>query len=195
MSNEDVQKVCTFYMRCVRTMARVRWQQHIRNEVVLTRVGIKDPKTLLCQRVLEWTGHVRRMELDRLPRQIMCGRPTDGQKKEGGQTLAYLTVVDRMVKQHMPGLQGWWSSAADKETWNGLVFEGKKTKRRKSPKRRNSPIVDKSESEESVAKPQGTKCPNCGNTFRTPQGRALHQRRAKCTAETKAAPPMYSALI
>eukprot|EP01068_Selenidium_serpulae_P019254 Selendium_serpulae@DN6517_c2_g1_i11.p1 len=152
MSNEDVQKVCTFYMRCVRTMARVRWQQHIRNEVVLTRVGIKDPKTLLRQRVLEWTGHVRRMELDRLPRQIMCGRPTDGQKKEGGQTLAYLSVVDRMVRQHMPGLQGWWSSAADKETWNGLVFEGKKTKRRKSPKRRNSPIVDKSESEESVAK-------------------------------------------
>eukprot|EP01068_Selenidium_serpulae_P019256 Selendium_serpulae@DN6517_c2_g1_i16.p3 len=44
MSNEDVQKVCTFYMRCVRTMARVRWQQHIRDEEVLVPVGIKDSK-------------------------------------------------------------------------------------------------------------------------------------------------------
>ena len=61
---EDMRRLSTFDNRCLRSIARVWWQQRISNDEVRRRVlgeRGKDIRTLISDQSLRWLGHVLRM--------------------------------------------------------------------------------------------------------------------------------------
>eukprot|EP01068_Selenidium_serpulae_P019217 Selendium_serpulae@DN6513_c3_g2_i1.p1 len=154
----------------------------------LERTGLTAPEILLKGRVLEWVGHVRRMDSSRLPNQLMCGRPVGGKRIQGGQKLGYLEVVNRMAPK-ISGQQVWWTACLDRDKWNNLVFGNKTRRRRRSPKRRPDTTED-DEREEQPKEDETARdrtCPLCRKVYRSPQGLSLHLRSCRLKEQKKQA--------
>ena len=63
----------TFHLRCLQRMLGIKWQDRIPNTVVLEQTGLPSIFTPLSQRRLRCLGHVRRMEDDRIPKDLLYG--------------------------------------------------------------------------------------------------------------------------
>ncbi|TNN07625.1 Retrovirus-related Pol polyprotein from type-2 retrotransposable element R2DM, partial [Schistosoma japonicum] len=86
---EDIRRLLVFDHRCLRSIARVSWDNRVSNAVVRKRVLGKDGKSIyeaLKLHQLRWLGHVLRMSNYRMPRRAMfCGVGISWRKARGGQ--------------------------------------------------------------------------------------------------------------
>ena len=57
----------------IRAILRIRWSDLVTNNEVLQRAEIPSIEAMLLSRQLTWTGHVVRMNADRLPKAVLCG--------------------------------------------------------------------------------------------------------------------------
>ncbi|GAB1611165.1 uncharacterized protein LOC115228424, partial [Argonauta hians] len=85
----------TFHMRSLRRLLGITWQDHVPNEDVLSRVGLKSMFAMLTQRRLRWLGHVCRMEDGRIPKEVLYGEIAAGPRPVGRPTLRYKDVCKR----------------------------------------------------------------------------------------------------
>jgi hypothetical protein len=86
---EDVQRLTVFDHRCLRSIARVWWEQRVSNDEVRRRVfGIGSQSHpigyALKKKQLRWLGHVLRMPQHRLPRRALQARATSTWKRRPG---------------------------------------------------------------------------------------------------------------
>ena len=65
----QVHSLDQFHMRCLRTIAKIKWQDMIPNTVVLAMCGIDGIESFLHRVHLRWFGHILRMPNNRLWRQ------------------------------------------------------------------------------------------------------------------------------
>ncbi|BHF73173.1 hypothetical protein SprV_0401625000 [Sparganum proliferum] len=63
---------------CLRRILRVNWQDRIPDTDVLERTGILSIYTMLRQMQLRWSGHLVRMDDERLPKRLFCGDVATG---------------------------------------------------------------------------------------------------------------------
>ena len=54
---------------------------------------------MIAQKQLRWTGHVIRMNEDRLPRQILYGQLQQGHRRQGGPMKRYKDQVKATLKK------------------------------------------------------------------------------------------------
>jgi hypothetical protein len=93
---EDVQKLSVFDNRCLRTVAKVRWDEGVSNAEVHRRVfrNARDCRPIafvINLHRLRWLGHVLRMQRNRLPYRTIFAEPAPGWKKPtGGQHMTWL---------------------------------------------------------------------------------------------------------
>ena len=104
LRTEDVRRLSTFDHRCLRSIARVWWQQHVSNESVRQRVlgtmGSQPLSEVISLHQLRWLGHVLRMPAHRLPRQALYAEPGLGWKKAcGGQTLTWRRTMKALTSR------------------------------------------------------------------------------------------------
>jgi hypothetical protein len=111
---EDVRQVSVFDHRCLRSIARVRWDTRVSNAEVRRRVlGVRglSVECLINLYRLRWLGHVLRMPGDRLPRRSMLASAHDSWRKSaGGQTMTWqrsmkslTTGLSRIGTVRLPG--------------------------------------------------------------------------------------------
>ncbi|BHF75643.1 hypothetical protein SprV_0501873900 [Sparganum proliferum] len=186
-----------FHLSCLRRILRLNWQDRIPDTEVLERTGILSIYTMLRQMQLRWSGHLVRMDDERLPKRLFYGDVATGSRRQGGQIRRYKDTLKSPLKRLQINPTNWEELALDRPTWRRTVKTGAaiyeanriaaakvKCEARKSQLRpvRN---VD--------AQPLPT-CPRCQRTFRA-RIRLVGHLRINCasrTASTIVAPPASS---
>jgi len=76
-------------MRCLRRIAHVKWQDKKPNTEVLELCNITGIEALLIKAQFQWTGHVIRMDNNRMPKTIFFSELANGARSCGGQRKRY----------------------------------------------------------------------------------------------------------
>ncbi|BHF63715.1 hypothetical protein SprV_0200670900 [Sparganum proliferum] len=155
-----------FHLSCLRRILRVNWQDRIPDTDVLERTGILSIYTMLRQMQLRWSGHLVRMDDERLPNRLFYGDVATGSRRQGGQIRRYKDTLKSSLKP------------------NRIAAAKVKREDRKS---QVLPVRN------ADAQPLPT-CPRCQRTFRARIGLVGHLRIncASRTAPTIVPPPASS---
>nr|VZI50553.1 unnamed protein product [Spirometra erinaceieuropaei] len=164
---------------------------------VLERTGILSIYSMLRQMQLRWSGHLVRMDDERLPKRLFYGDIATGSRRQGGQIRRYKDTLKFSLKRLQINPTNWEDFARDRPTWRRTVKTGvaiyeanriaaakAKCEARKSQLR---PVRT------AAAQPLST-CPRCHRTFRNRIGLVGHLR-TNCASRTAPAivpPPAYS---
>nr|VZI43074.1 unnamed protein product [Spirometra erinaceieuropaei] len=78
-----------FHLGCLRRILRLNWQDRIPDTDVLEWTGILSIYTMLRQMQLRWSGHLVRMDDERLPKRLFYGDVATGSRRQCGQIRRY----------------------------------------------------------------------------------------------------------
>ncbi len=62
-----------FHHRSRRSIMKIRWQDKVTNQEVLDRAGSASIESMILKMQLQWSGHVIRMDPQRMPKQVFFG--------------------------------------------------------------------------------------------------------------------------
>ncbi|BHF74281.1 hypothetical protein SprV_0401736600 [Sparganum proliferum] len=88
-----------FHLSRLRRILRVSWQDRIPDTDVLERTGILSIYTMLRQMQLRWSGHLVRMDDERLPKRLSYEDVATGSRRQGGQIRRYKDTLKSSLKR------------------------------------------------------------------------------------------------
>nr|VZI27973.1 unnamed protein product [Spirometra erinaceieuropaei] len=175
-----------FHLSSLRRILRLNWQDGIPETDVLERTGMLSIYSMLRQMQLRCSGHLVRMDDERLPKRLFYGDVAAGSRRQGGQIRRYKDTLKSSLKRLQINPTNWEELACDRPTWRRTVRTGAaiyeddriaaaKVKReaRKSQLR---PVRN------AAAQPLPT-CPRCQRILRTRIGLVGHLR-INCASRT-----------
>nr|VZI17343.1 unnamed protein product [Spirometra erinaceieuropaei] len=109
---------------CLRRILRLNWQDRIPDMEVLERTGILSIYAILRQRQLRWSGHLVRMDYERLPKRLFYGDVATGSRRQGGQIRRYKDTLKSSLKRLQINPTNWEELARDRPTWRRTVKTG-----------------------------------------------------------------------
>ncbi|BHF59645.1 hypothetical protein SprV_0100260600 [Sparganum proliferum] len=186
-----------FHLSCLRRILRLNWQYRIPDTDVLERTGILSIYTILRQMQLRWSGHLVRIDDERLPKRLFYGDVATGSRRQGGQIRHYKDTLKSSLKRLQINPTNWEELAFDRPTWRrtvktgAAIYEANRIAaakvKREARKSQLRPVRN------ADAQPLPT-CPRCQRTFRARIGLVGHLRIncASRTASTIVAPPSSS---
>nr|VZI38073.1 unnamed protein product [Spirometra erinaceieuropaei] len=186
-----------FHLSCLRRILRLNWQDRIPETDVLERMGILSIYTILRQLQLRWSGHLVRMDDQRLPKRLFYGDVAKGSRRQGGQIRRYKDTLKSSLKRLQINPTNWEEIANDRPTWRwavkigAAIYEANRIAaakvKREARKSQVRPVRN------AAAQPVPT-CPRCQRTFRARIGLVGHLRIncASRTAPTIVPPPASS---
>ena len=110
-----------FYMRYLRRILDIKWQDHIPNSNILTRTGVPSMYCPQGQRRLRWLGHVRRMEDGRIPKDVFYGQLASGSRRVGRSALRFKGTCKRGMKACKIDTDTWEDAAGERAHWRQKV--------------------------------------------------------------------------
>ena len=148
---------------------KISWSDYVSNVEVVNRAGMDSIEAALVTSQLRWTGHVLRMNEERIPKQLLYCELENGKRNVGGQKLRYKDVIKRHLKSADINVDTWETLAADRNEWRSTLHSGKQTIQRK--------FVDASDQRHYRRHNPGVNpCSICGKMFHTIRGVLQHQR-------------------
>nr|VZI35129.1 unnamed protein product [Spirometra erinaceieuropaei] len=186
-----------FHLSCLRRILRLKWQDRILDTDVLERTGILSIYAILRQIQLRWSGHLVRMDDERLPKRLFYGDVATGSRRQGGQIRRYKDTLKSSLKCLQIHPTNWEELALDRPTWmrtvktGAVIYESNRIAaakaKREAHKSQFRPVSN------AAAQPLPT-CPRCQRTFRARIGLVGHLRIncASRTAPTIVPPPASS---
>jgi transcription termination factor 2 len=170
-----IKKLEQFHNRSLRSIMRIRWQDHITNQAVLDRANSTSIEARILKAQLRWTGHVIRMEEHRMPRQLLYGELAAGRRNQGRPKKRFKDNLKANLL--WTGLQPRQleDAASDRTTWRARIraavtsFEEERRqrlaaareRRHRSPQASNAPAVP---------------CPTCNRMCASGFGLRSHMR-------------------
>ena len=119
MTQQDIWKLKTFQMRCLRDILGVtRWNM-LRNTEILERTEELPVEDQLRQRRLQWLGHIWRMPDNCIQKQVLKCRPSGRRRPPGGAPLRWCDVVNR----DFSGVTDWQELIMDRSGWCGAIHQ------------------------------------------------------------------------
>ena len=106
--------------------------------------------SLLKERRLRWLGHVRRIEDGRIPKDLLYGELTIGQRSQGRPQQYFRNVCKRDLRDCEIDVQEWEALAEDRDEWRLSVKTGIVNSRR-----------DEAEEKRQRRKERTTDCQSC----------------------------------
>nr|VZI20805.1 unnamed protein product [Spirometra erinaceieuropaei] len=175
-----------FHFCCLRRILRLNWQDRIPDTDVLERTGILSIYTMLRQMQLRCSGHLVRMDDERLPKRLFYGDVARGFRRQGGQIRRYRDTLKSSLKRLQINPTYWEELAHDRPTWRrtvrtgAAIYEANRIAaakaKREARKSQLRPVRN------ADAQPLPT-CPRCQRTSRTRIG-AVGHLRINCTSRT-----------
>nr|VZH96997.1 unnamed protein product [Spirometra erinaceieuropaei] len=105
-----------FHLSCLRRILRQKWQDRILGTDVLGRTGILSIYAILRQIQLRWSGHLVRMDNERLPKRLFYGDVVTGSRRQGGQIRRYKDTLKSSLKRLQINPTNWEELALDRPT-------------------------------------------------------------------------------
>ena len=96
------------------------------NQEVLRRSTLSGIEALVMTAQLRWSGHVMRLEDDRLPKQIFCSELAVGKRQPGGQKKRYKDTLKCSLKVCSIPPSKWTELASNRTSWRAAVHSGVK---------------------------------------------------------------------
>lgn len=124
--SKQEKRLCTFYMRNLRKLLNIKWQDKVTNTEVLARAGLPSMPELLRKSRLRWLGHVNRMAPERLPRQVLYGELATGTRAVGRPKLRYKDVCKATLKDFHIEINSWQNISLDRNLWRHATHNGMK---------------------------------------------------------------------
>ena len=119
-----IRKLDQYHMRCLRSIAGIRWQDKVPNTEVLDRCQISGIEAILLHTQLRWAGHLRRMPDNRLPKAVFYGQLASGERSRGRPLKRYKDCLKANLLDCRIDPSTWESSASDRSLWRTLCYEG-----------------------------------------------------------------------
>nr|VZI00205.1 unnamed protein product [Spirometra erinaceieuropaei] len=113
-----------FHLSCLRRILRLKWQDRIPDTDVLERTGILSIYAILRQIQLRWSGHLVRMDDERLPKRLFYGDVATGSRRQGGPIRRYKDTLKSSLKCLQINPTNWEELALDRPTWRRTVKTG-----------------------------------------------------------------------
>nr|VZI32078.1 unnamed protein product [Spirometra erinaceieuropaei] len=113
-----------FHFSGPRRILRLKWQDRIPDTDVLERTGIFSIYAILRQMQLRWSGHLVRMDDERLPKRLFYGDVATGSRHQGGQIRRYKDTLKSSLKRLQINPTNWEELALDRPTWRRTVKAG-----------------------------------------------------------------------
>nr|VZI19879.1 unnamed protein product [Spirometra erinaceieuropaei] len=110
-----------FHLSCLRRILKLNWQNRIPDTDVLERTGILSIYAMLRQIQLRWSGHLVRMDDERLPKRLFYGDVATGSRRQGGQIRRYKDTLKSYLKRLQINPTNWEELALDRLTWRRKV--------------------------------------------------------------------------
>nr|VZI28115.1 unnamed protein product [Spirometra erinaceieuropaei] len=183
-----------FHLSCLRRILRLNWQDRIPDTDVLERTGILSIYSMLRQMQLRWSGHLVRMDDERLPKRLFYGDVATGSRRQGGPLRRNKDTLKSSLKLLQINPTNWEELARDRPTWRRTVKAGATIHeanriaaakaKREARKSQLRPVRN------AASQPLPT-CPRCQRAFRARIGLVGHLRTncASRTAPTIVPPP------
>ena len=73
----------------------IKWQDNVTNNEMLQSAIMDDIEAMLMRAQLRWVGHVQRMSVDRMPKQIFYSELSSGARSRGWQRKRYKDTVKK----------------------------------------------------------------------------------------------------
>ena len=145
------------------------------NQEVLRRAALPGIEALIMQSQLRWSGHVMRMEDNRLPKQLFCSELVRGTRKQGCQINRYKDSLKQSMRACNIPVTGWEALAANRTAWRQCTVSGV----RSFEEQRLDQLDAKRQARKnrSVNLSAGVACPVCGRICASEFGLRSHQRR------------------
>nr|VZI16279.1 unnamed protein product [Spirometra erinaceieuropaei] len=186
-----------FNLSCLRRILRLNWQDRIPDTDVLERTGILSIYATLRQILLSWSGHLVRMDDERLPKRLFYGDVATGSRRQGGQIRRYKGTLKSSLKRLQINPTNWEELALDRLTWRGTVKTGAaiyEANRIATAKAKREARKSQLRPVRNAAAQPLPACPQCQRTFRARIGLVGHLRTncASRTAPNIVPPPASS---
>nr|VZI16230.1 unnamed protein product [Spirometra erinaceieuropaei] len=189
-----------FHLSCLRRILRLNWQDRIPDTEVLERTGILSIYAILRQMQLRWSGHLVRMDDERLPKRLFYGDVATGSRRQGGQIRRYKDTLKSSLKRLQINPTNWEELARDRPTWRRTVKTGAaiyEANRIAAAKAKREARKSQLRPVRNAAEQPLPTCPRCQRTFRARIGLVGHLR-TNCTSGTAPAivpPPASSSSL
>nr|VZH96743.1 unnamed protein product [Spirometra erinaceieuropaei] len=113
-----------FHLSCLRRILRLNWQDRIPDTDVLDRTGMLSIYSMLRQMQLRWSGHLVRMDDERLPKRLSYGDVAKASRRQGGQIRRYKDTLKSSLKRLQINPTNWEELACDRPAWRRTVKTG-----------------------------------------------------------------------
>nr|VZI25489.1 unnamed protein product [Spirometra erinaceieuropaei] len=177
---------------CLRRILRLNWQERIPDTEVLERTGMLSIYAMLRQIQLRWSGHLVRMDDERLPKRLFYGDVATGSRRQGCQIRRYKDILKSSLKRLQINPTNWEELARDRPTWRrtvktgATIYEANRIAaakvKREARKSQSRPVRN------AAAQPLPT-CPRCQRTFRARIGLVGHFRTNRTSRTASAIVP------
>ena len=98
---------------------KIKWDDYVSNEQVLSRANIDDIEILLAKSRLRWLGHVGRMEDVRAAKMILFGELEHGLRSVGRPKLRFKDNCKQLLKRI--DLLDWNVVAKNRSLWRSKI--------------------------------------------------------------------------
>nr|VZI35006.1 unnamed protein product [Spirometra erinaceieuropaei] len=112
------------HLSCLLRLLKRRWQDRIPDTHVLERTGVRSIYAMLRQLQLRWSGHLVRMDNERLPKQLFNGDVSTSSRHQGNQVRRYRDTRKSPLKRLQINSTNWENLARGRPSWMRTVKTG-----------------------------------------------------------------------
>ena len=166
-----------FHQTCLRKIMKIHWQDLTPDAVVLEKSGFSSIYTLLMRSQLRWAGHVARMPDSRIPKQLLYGELSQGQRSRGGQKKRYKDTLKSSLKTFNIDHNSWEVLSEQRDQWRQSVHIGaSQAEQALATKAAQARQARKERATHAVNPDTMLQCPHCPRKLRARIGLISHLR-------------------
>lgn len=168
-----------FHQRCLRTILSIHWSDYVTNVEVLEQAGLSSVEAMLMRAQLRWAGHVSRMEDHRLPKIVLYGELSSGNRNRGAPKKRYKDCLKKTLSACHIDHRQWSALASDRDGWRTTVHQGVssfETARRTNLAVKRSRRKNRNTAPPAPTPSQTFPCSRCGRICLSRIGLVSHQR-------------------
>ena len=113
-----------FHQNCLRRILNIKWTSFTPDTEVLAKAGIPSIESMILKNRLRWSGHVVRLDDNRIPKQLLYGELATGIRPNHKPKLRYKDSLKGTLKKVGISADSWEHIAVeDKGKWRQLTHE------------------------------------------------------------------------